>query len=212
MRPSNRADRGRSCDDRAMGADVPDGSDREALRALRAALDRAGFTAERVEERLGTGELSSRPADTATSPAPARRGRRVLDARARVSPRRGGAGGPLAAAAGLPAERLAALGLVSVDGGLAHGRGCGSSRTATTSSRPTAGPRAAATSRTTTSRGSRRRQSRSRSSRSGGRAPARSTSAPAAGSRRSSPRGTRSASSRRTSTRARSASRPSTPR
>src|SRR5215216_3705755 len=45
--------------DRAVSADVPDASDRSTLEALRAALGRAGLTAERVEERLGTHELSS---------------------------------------------------------------------------------------------------------------------------------------------------------
>jgi len=48
-----------------VGVDVPDGSDAATLRALCAALERAGFTAERIEERLGTHELSSRPIDTA---------------------------------------------------------------------------------------------------------------------------------------------------
>jgi methylase of polypeptide subunit release factors len=103
-----------------MAADVPDGSDREALRALRAALDRAGFTAEAVEERLGTGELSSRPADVATHL------RRLEDDDAFATLARAfllGADVPadrLADAAGLPAERLAALGLVALDGGLAR--------------------------------------------------------------------------------------------
>jgi methylase of polypeptide subunit release factors len=48
-----------------MPADVPDGRDGRALAGLRVALERAGYTAERVEERLGTHELSSRPIDTA---------------------------------------------------------------------------------------------------------------------------------------------------
>ena len=48
-----------------MGGDVPDGSDAVTLGSLRAVLERVGFTAERVEERLGTNELSSRPVDTA---------------------------------------------------------------------------------------------------------------------------------------------------
>jgi methylase of polypeptide subunit release factors len=48
-----------------MAADLPDAGDGTALLALRAALERADFTAERVEERLGTHELSSRPLDTA---------------------------------------------------------------------------------------------------------------------------------------------------
>jgi methylase of polypeptide subunit release factors len=46
-------------------ADVPDGRDGTALAGLRVALERAGYTAEQVEERLGTHELSSRPVDTA---------------------------------------------------------------------------------------------------------------------------------------------------
>src|SRR6266487_375216 len=48
-----------------MAADVPGTGDVVSLRALRAALMRAGFTAERVEERLGTHELSARPLETA---------------------------------------------------------------------------------------------------------------------------------------------------
>ena len=48
-----------------MTADVPEGRDRVALRGLRRAFERVGYTAERVEERLGTQELSSRPIDTA---------------------------------------------------------------------------------------------------------------------------------------------------
>jgi methylase of polypeptide subunit release factors len=48
-----------------MATDVPDAGDATALAALREALERAQFTAERVEERLGTHELSSRPLDTA---------------------------------------------------------------------------------------------------------------------------------------------------
>ena len=48
-----------------MPTDVPDGRDGTALAGLRVALERAGYTAERVEERLGTHELSSRPIDTA---------------------------------------------------------------------------------------------------------------------------------------------------
>src|SRR6266545_7770680 len=51
--------------DAAMPTDVPDGRDGTALAGLRVALERAGYTAERVEERLGTHELSSRPIDTA---------------------------------------------------------------------------------------------------------------------------------------------------
>lgn len=46
-------------------ADVPDRHDGVALAGLRVALERAGYTAERVEERLGTHELSSRRVDTA---------------------------------------------------------------------------------------------------------------------------------------------------
>jgi predicted RNA methylase len=48
-----------------MAADVPDSGDLASLGALRAALVRAGFTAERIEERLGTNELSARPIETA---------------------------------------------------------------------------------------------------------------------------------------------------
>src|SRR6266536_2284635 len=48
-----------------MAPNVPDGRDGTALAGLRLALERAGYTAERVEERLGTHELSSRPIDTA---------------------------------------------------------------------------------------------------------------------------------------------------
>jgi methylase of polypeptide subunit release factors len=48
-----------------MPTDVPDGRDGTALAGLRVAFERAGYTAERVEERLGTHELSSRPIDTA---------------------------------------------------------------------------------------------------------------------------------------------------
>lgn len=48
-----------------MGGNVPHSSDTVMLRSLRAALERAGFSSERVAERLGTSELSSRPIDTA---------------------------------------------------------------------------------------------------------------------------------------------------
>src|SRR5947207_9685052 len=48
-----------------MAADVPGAGDAVSLGALRAALVRAGFTAERIEERLGTNELSARPIETA---------------------------------------------------------------------------------------------------------------------------------------------------
>jgi hypothetical protein len=48
-----------------MPADVPEGHDRVALEELRRVLERAEYTAERIEERLGTHELSSRPIDTA---------------------------------------------------------------------------------------------------------------------------------------------------
>jgi hypothetical protein len=45
--------------------DVPDGRDAVALRSLRDALERAAYSAEEVEARLGTHELSARPVDTA---------------------------------------------------------------------------------------------------------------------------------------------------
>jgi hypothetical protein len=48
-----------------MATELPDAGDGAALAGLRDALERAGFTAERIEERLGTHELSSRPLDTA---------------------------------------------------------------------------------------------------------------------------------------------------
>jgi len=44
--------------------DVPESGDSSALRVLRDVLGRAEFTAEHVEERLGTHELSARPMDT----------------------------------------------------------------------------------------------------------------------------------------------------
>src|SRR5262245_7548689 len=105
-----------------MGADVPDGSDRETLRALRDALDRAGFTADGVQERLGTSELSARPADIAAHL------RRLgedddfatlarlflLDAAAPAA--------RLEEATSVPAGRLAAVGLVALDGDRARGR------------------------------------------------------------------------------------------
>ena len=47
-----------------MPIDVPEGRDRVALTWLRRAFERVGYTAERIEERLGTQELSSRPIDT----------------------------------------------------------------------------------------------------------------------------------------------------
>jgi methylase of polypeptide subunit release factors len=49
----------------AVRDDVPDGRDAVALRSLREALERAEFTVDAVEERLGTHELSARPADIA---------------------------------------------------------------------------------------------------------------------------------------------------
>ena len=104
-----------------MAADPPDGSDPAALAALRSALEQAGFTAEAVEERLGTHELSSRPVDTAVHV-------RRLDG--------GDAFSTLArlfllgdavpaerldeAAAPATGERLAALGLVSLADGRAR--------------------------------------------------------------------------------------------
>ncbi|TML88941.1 MAG: methyltransferase [Actinobacteria bacterium] len=48
-----------------MASNVPGGGDERALPAVRAALERAGYTSERIEGRLGTDELSSRPIDTA---------------------------------------------------------------------------------------------------------------------------------------------------
>jgi methylase of polypeptide subunit release factors len=45
--------------------DVPERRDGVALAGLHVAFERAGYTAERVEERLGTHELSSRQVDTA---------------------------------------------------------------------------------------------------------------------------------------------------
>jgi len=104
-----------------MGPDVPDGSDREALRALRDALAVAGFTAEGVEERLGTSELSSRPAELAAhlrrlggdDPFATLARAFLLDAD--VAPAR------LEEATSLPPARLEALGLVSVEGDRAHG-------------------------------------------------------------------------------------------
>jgi hypothetical protein len=48
-----------------MAARLPEAHDGIALAGLRLALERAGYTAERVEVELGTHELSSRPIDTA---------------------------------------------------------------------------------------------------------------------------------------------------
>ena len=104
-----------------MGGAVPDGSDTGGLRELRAALELAGYTAERVEERLGTGELSARPVDTDVH---RRRldGDDAFDALARIF-LLGDAlpTGRIEEAAGLPVDRLARLGLLEVRDGLAHG-------------------------------------------------------------------------------------------
>jgi methylase of polypeptide subunit release factors len=48
-----------------MVADVPEGRDADGLEELRRVFERVGYTAERIEERLGTHELSSRRIDTA---------------------------------------------------------------------------------------------------------------------------------------------------
>jgi methylase of polypeptide subunit release factors len=94
---------------------VPDAGDRGALRGLRAALEAARYTTERVEERLGTHELSARPADVAVHLRRLEQGD-AFDTLARLFLLGAELPAPLVDAATAPirSERLASLGIVSV--------------------------------------------------------------------------------------------------